>query len=68
MVTLEEIPVFLEHPLFLLVIGGVISVGLGTWLTNRWQNHRKELEVKVDIVSKMLEVYGSVSVKPSYQV
>ena len=61
MVTFEEISVALEHPLVLLVIGALISGVLVAWLSNRWQNHRKELEVKVDIVSKMLEVYGSVA-------
>ena len=63
MVTFEEISVALEHPLVLLVIGALISGVLVAWLSNRWQNHRKELEVKVDIVSKMLEVYGSVAAK-----
>jgi hypothetical protein len=44
------------YPLFLLLIGAGVSGLLVAWLTNRWQNHRKELEIKVDIVSKMAEV------------
>jgi hypothetical protein len=60
MATLEE---NLLYPLILLLVGGVISVVLGTWLTNWWQKHRKEREVKVDIASKMLEVYGSGAAK-----
>jgi hypothetical protein len=52
MATLEE---GLIYPLILLLIGAGISGGLVTWLTNRWQNNRKELEIKVDIVSKMAE-------------
>lgn len=51
------------YPLILLFVGGVISVGLGTLLTNWWQNRRKELEVKVDLVSKITEVFGSLSAK-----
>ncbi|SRR5215204_6249805 len=51
------------YPLILLLVGAVVSGVLVAWLSNRWQNHRKELEVKVDIVSKMLEVYGSVAAK-----
>jgi hypothetical protein len=40
----------------LLSIGAVISFFLGSWLTNRWQDRRKELEIKVDVTSKMTEV------------
>jgi hypothetical protein len=55
------------YPLYLLLIGAVASVGLGTWLTH-WlenrrkkreievDNRRKEMEIKVDIVSKMTDV------------
>jgi hypothetical protein len=63
MVTLEEISVALEHPFVLLVIGALISGVLVAWLTNRWQNHRKELEIRVDIVSKIIKVVGSAAAK-----
>jgi hypothetical protein len=54
------------YPFYLLLIGGLVSVGLGTWLAH-WlesrrkkreievENRRKELEIKVDITSKMTE-------------
>jgi hypothetical protein len=43
------------YPLVLLIVGGGISLGLGTWLPNRWQNNKKKLEIKVEIVSIMDE-------------
>jgi hypothetical protein len=63
MATIEE---SLVYPLILLLAGGGISVGLGTWLTHWFENrrkdreikvehHRKELETKVDLLSKMAE-------------
>jgi hypothetical protein len=67
MVTLADIPVALQHPLILLLIGAGVSGLLVAWLTNRWEdrrkereikveNHRKELEIKADIASKMSEI------------
>jgi hypothetical protein len=68
MVSLEQqISVFLEHPLVLLLIGAGVSGLLVAWLTNRWEDrrkqqeikiedHRKELEIKVDMASKMSEL------------
>src|SRR5919201_1759640 len=64
MATFYEI---LVHPLFLLLIGAGVSGGLVTWLSNWWQDRRKqqelkvdhqrkELDAKMDIVSKMTEI------------
>jgi hypothetical protein len=55
MVTLDQISVALEHPLVLLIIGALISGVLVAWITNRWQDHKKKIEIKVEIVSKMSE-------------
>jgi hypothetical protein len=63
MATIEE---SLYYPLILLLAGGGISVGLGTWLTHwfedlrkkreiKVEHDRKELETKVDLLSKMAE-------------
>ena len=46
------------YPLILLLIGAGVSGVIVSWLTNRWHNHRKALESKVDIVSKMSEAIG----------
>jgi hypothetical protein len=43
-------------------VRGVTSL-LIPWFTNKWQDRRKQLEIKVDLVSKITEVYGSVSAK-----
>lgn len=56
MVTIEEISQFLEHPFFLLLAGAGVSSVLIPWFTNRWQDHRKKLEIRADIASKMSEV------------
>jgi len=52
MATLEE---NLLYPLILLLVGGVISFVLGTWLTNRWQNNKKKLDIKVELMLKIDE-------------
>jgi hypothetical protein len=57
------------YPLVLLLVGAGVSGGLVAWLTNRWEdrrkerefaveNRRKELEIKVDIASRMAEAIG----------
>lgn len=46
------------YPLILLLVGAGVSGVLVSWLTNRWQDRRKELEIKVDIASKMAEAVG----------
>jgi hypothetical protein len=43
------------YPLILLIIGALISGVLVAKLTNRWENNKKKLDIKVDIVSKMDE-------------
>jgi hypothetical protein len=72
-----EMATFVEgflYPLYLLLIGAVVSGAavalLSHFLENRRKTRefeverkRKELEIKVDIVSKITEVYGSVSAK-----
>jgi hypothetical protein len=58
MVTLEQIFGIFEHPLTLLLIGAGLSSLLIPWFTNRWQDHRKKLEIKVDIASKMAQATG----------
>ena len=46
---------WLAHPLLLLIIGALISALLVPWLTQRWQNHQKKLELKSDLVSQISE-------------
>jgi hypothetical protein len=52
MVTLEEI---FGHPLNLLLIRAGVSSLVIPWVTNKWQDNRKKLEIMVDIVSQMPE-------------
>jgi type I restriction-modification system DNA methylase subunit len=60
MATFEESFLYL---LILLLIGAGVSGVLVAWLTNLWQNHRKKLEIKANIASKIDEVVGSVEAK-----
>jgi hypothetical protein len=45
----------LSHPFLLLVIGAAITSYVIPLLTRRWQDHQKELELKVDLVSQISE-------------
>jgi hypothetical protein len=46
---------WLSNPLLLLVVGGAISGLLVPYITNQWQNHQKELEIKTDLVGRISE-------------
>jgi hypothetical protein len=67
MVTIEQKSAFLAHPFVLVLVGVAVSsiplALLTHWLENRRkkqeiavEHDKKELEIKVDIVSKMAEV------------
>jgi hypothetical protein len=47
------------YPLILLLIGAGITSILIPWFAKRSENRKKELEIKVDITSKMAEIIGS---------
>jgi hypothetical protein len=44
---------WLAHPLFLLLIGALISSYLIPSWTRRWQDHQKELELKTDLLGEI---------------
>ena len=44
---------WLSHPLLLLIVGALISTYLIPFLTRRWQNHQKELELKTSLVREI---------------
>ncbi len=44
---------FLTHPLTLIVVGAFLSSFLIPSFTRRWQNHQKELEIKVDLLGRV---------------
>jgi len=43
----------LSHPLFLLVIGAIISSIIIPVYTNQWQNYQKELEIKSKLAEEI---------------
>jgi tagatose-1,6-bisphosphate aldolase non-catalytic subunit AgaZ/GatZ len=45
----------LGHPLFLLLVGGVISALLVPMLTQRWQDHQRALDVQTSLVADMTQ-------------
>jgi hypothetical protein len=67
MVTVEQqIWVALGHPLTLLLVGAGLTGALIPWFTKRWENRKKELEIKVDIASKMAEAMGTITGEAFY--
>lgn len=44
---------------YLIVVGGAISGLLIPYITNQWQNHQKELEIKTDLVWRISETVMS---------
>jgi len=45
----------LAHPLLLLILSAIISRYLIPTLTRRWQDHEKELEIKIDLTGQISE-------------
>ena len=45
----------LSNPLLLLVVGAGITGLLVPYITNQWQNHEKELELKTSLVTRISE-------------
>src|SRR5205085_3830762 len=48
-----SISTVLAHPLLLLIVGAAVSSYLVPSLTRSWQDHQKELEVKVSLVDQI---------------
>jgi len=53
--TIEELSSLLAHPFFLLITGALISSGLVTILTQKWQNKKRQFEVKVSLINQVSE-------------
>jgi hypothetical protein len=50
---IADISATLGHPLLLLLVGAAVSSYLIPALTRQWQDHQKELEVKIDLVDEI---------------
>ena len=50
----------LSHPFVLLMIGAGISGLLVPHITNQWQNHQKELELKTDLASEISKAVANI--------
>lgn len=55
MISKSDIYELLRHPLLLLVVTALISQYLIPHITSRWQNHQKEIELKIGLVSQISE-------------
>ena len=51
---------WLQHPLVLLIIGGVVTGIVGPRITNQHQNHQKKLQVAVDIIIKISKGHAEI--------
>lgn len=49
MVENTKLKFILSNPLLLLVVGGIISGLLIPYITNQWQNHQQQLEIKTGL-------------------
>lgn len=53
------LPEFLAHPFVLLIVGIVISSILVPVFSKRWQDRKKKLEIKIELITKISEVTAS---------
>lgn len=44
------------HPLVVLIVGAILSSLIIPRITKRWQDHQKELEIKIDLIKKISEI------------
>jgi hypothetical protein len=40
---------FIKHPLFLLLVSGLITIGIGTWLTSFWAKQNLMMQIRLEI-------------------
>jgi hypothetical protein len=50
----------LKHPLLAVGVGGLISALLAPYITDQWQNHQKELEVKTDLIGRISQATAAI--------
>jgi hypothetical protein len=50
----------LTHPIVLLALGGLVSGWLVPRITQRWQDQRKALEVKADLVERVAQAVAAI--------
>lgn len=55
MIPISSLSQWLSHPLVLLIVGALISSYLIPALTRGWQDHQKELEIKIGLVDQVNE-------------
>lgn len=53
MVNIGEIA---THPLVVLIVGAILSSLIIPKITKRWQDHQKELEIKIELIKKISEI------------
>jgi len=50
----------LTHPIVLLALGGLVSGWLVPGITQRWQDQRKALAVKADLVERVAQAVAAI--------
>jgi hypothetical protein len=57
---LTAIAEFIQQPLFLLIVGGGITTGIGgilvPWITKQWQDNKAEAEIRVNLLQEMSNI------------
>jgi hypothetical protein len=50
----------LQHPLLLVIVGGVVTTGIGglliAWITKRWQDNKTKTEIRLNLTQEMSEI------------
>jgi len=59
---------WLSHPFLLLITGAIVSTYLIPMLTRRWQDHQKELELKINLVEQISEIVTKILVSVQFVV
>lgn len=59
---ITDVSNFFSHPFVLLVSGATITSYLIPKITNRWQDYRKKIDIKVDLVSQISEIVALVRI------
>jgi hypothetical protein len=49
-----------QHPLVLVIVGGVVTTGIGgllvAWITKRWQDNKRKTEIRLNLTQEMSEI------------
>lgn len=57
---IRQVSKFLSHPFVLLALGGLLTSLLFPYISSKWQDHQKELDVKTELTTQITNSVSSV--------